>query len=77
MCNFVLQGDNLEIVVLNFDGIRREYMELRKDWSIVVPDVVGVTALGEIWIRYSGRPFVESILTNRIPVKLLRLHDWT
>ncbi|KAM7516205.1 hypothetical protein LguiA_005788 [Lonicera macranthoides] len=27
----IYTGDNLEIVVLNFDGIRREYMELRKD----------------------------------------------
>lgn len=30
----VLQGDKLEIMVLNVDGIRCEYMELRKDWSI-------------------------------------------
>lgn len=27
----VLQGDKLEIMVLNVDGIRCEYMELRKD----------------------------------------------
>lgn len=27
-----LQGDKLEIVILNASGIRREYMELRKDW---------------------------------------------
>lgn len=32
----VLQGDKLEIVVLNVSGIRREYMELRKDWSAFV-----------------------------------------
>ena len=25
------QGDRVEIVILNADGIRREYMELRKD----------------------------------------------
>lgn len=33
-CNLVwnvLQGDRLEIVVLNADGTRYEYMELRKD----------------------------------------------
>ena len=28
---YALQGDKLEIVVLNADGIRSEYMELRKD----------------------------------------------
>jgi 20S proteasome subunit beta 6 len=28
---FVLQGDKLEIVIVNADGIRREYAELRKD----------------------------------------------
>jgi hypothetical protein len=28
---FVLQGDKLEIVILNADGMRREYAELRKD----------------------------------------------
>ena len=27
----VIQGDSLEIVVLNADGTRYEYMELRKD----------------------------------------------
>lgn len=26
-----LQGDKLEIIVLNASGIRQEYMELRKD----------------------------------------------
>ncbi len=30
----VIQGDKLEIVVLNADGIHREYMELRKDWVL-------------------------------------------
>jgi 20S proteasome subunit beta 6 len=29
--NKSLQGDKLEIVVLNAEGIRREYIELRKD----------------------------------------------
>lgn len=36
-CNLlwnVLQGDRLEIVVLNADGTRYEYMELRKDWVL-------------------------------------------
>jgi hypothetical protein len=33
---FVLQGDKLEIVIVNADGIRREYAELRKDWSIKI-----------------------------------------
>lgn len=28
---FYWQGDKLEIVILNADGIRREYMDLRKD----------------------------------------------
>lgn len=27
----LLQGDRLEIVILNADGIRREEMDLRKD----------------------------------------------
>lgn len=29
-----IQGDNLEIIILNSEGIRREYMELRKDWFL-------------------------------------------
>ena len=27
-----LQGDKVEIVILNASGIHREFMDLRKDW---------------------------------------------
>lgn len=30
-----LQGDKVEIVVINASGIRQELMELRKDWSLL------------------------------------------
>lgn len=39
----VLQGDRLEITVLNANGTRTEFMELRKDWALPRTVLLGLT----------------------------------
>lgn len=53
----ILQGDKLEIVVLNAGGIHREYMELRKDWFLywtvllVFPKKNAETVWTGLWVE--------------------------